>query len=89
MRDFTLFNCSNGARIEGVRPKTAAAIHVDTPPGRQEAVLARIEAQMRYYEAEGFLAEVDLEPAINGCDEFAERFAETVEAAKAEDDSLS
>lgn len=88
MRDFTLFNCSNGARIEGVRPKTAAAIHVDTPPGRQEAVLARIEAQMRYYEAEGFLAEVDLEPAINGCDEFAERFAETVEAAKAEDDSF-
>lgn len=85
---FTLFNCSDGARIDGANPKAAAAISLKNPPSQQLPTLKRIEGQLTYYQADEYLTPVDLAADVEGCDKFIEKFKELVETAKREDNSF-
>ncbi len=67
-----LYNCSDGSRIEGARPKVAASIRLPDGLPPRSLVLERLEAQMRRVEAGEILAELDLASHIAGCDTFVE-----------------
>lgn len=87
-RRANLVNCSDGARIDGATPKTAAAIGLaDNLPPRQ-LVLERVKAQMRFFAAGDILRELDLAPYIEGCDAFAEALDELLTASRAQDRSF-
>jgi len=84
-REMTVTNCSDGARIDGARPKVAAAIDIAHPPHQQEAVLADVEKGLSYYEAGELLAKVDLVGHADACDAFETAFNEMIDKALAED----
>ncbi|OHC75259.1 MAG: hypothetical protein A3G18_03075 [Rhodospirillales bacterium RIFCSPLOWO2_12_FULL_58_28] len=86
--NFTLFNCSDGARIDGATPKAAAAINLTNPPAQQLLTLKRIENQLTHYKADEYLDAVDLAADAKGCDKFIEKFRELVETAKHKDKSF-
>ena len=84
----TFINCSHGARIDGARPKVAAAIQLTNPPNRQEAVLKSIEERLITFGPGGLLDMIDLQPHIDAHDVFFREFDALIEAAKAEDDGF-
>ncbi|MBK8908788.1 MAG: motility associated factor glycosyltransferase family protein [Rhodospirillales bacterium] len=80
-----LFNCSDGARINGAKPRVGASIAIqDRLPGR-DRVLARIEQQMRFFEKGEILAGIDFDQHIAGCDAFVTAFDAFLDAAAADD----
>ncbi|MCG8510307.1 MAG: DUF115 domain-containing protein, partial [Rhodospirillales bacterium] len=87
-RGLTIINCSDGARIDGTRPKVSAAIKLDSEPNRQEAVLSSIEEKLQAYDGGEMLENIDLRPHADACDVFVEKFTELVETAKEKDKSF-
>lgn len=87
-RALTIVNCSDGARIDGARPKVSAAINLDSEPNQQENVLSAIEEKLPSFAAGEMLKNIDLQPHADACDDFAERFTDLVEAAKTEGDGF-
>ncbi len=76
----TLFNTSDGARIEGARPKLAATIEVPVPSLPARCALDRALDALERFEAGEMLADLDLDEVIAGCD----RFIEALDAALAD-----
>lgn len=84
-RGVTLTNCSDGARIEGARPKLAAAIEVAYPANQQQAVLDAIEKTLPSFEPGQLLEKIDLNAHFEACDVFESAFNELVDQALVED----
>ena len=84
----TFINCSHGARIDGARPKVAAAIQLNNPPNQQEAVLKSIEDRLMIFGPGGLLERIDLQPHIDAHEVFFREFDALIEAAKAEDEGF-
>ncbi len=85
LSDVNLYNCGEGARIDGAQPKAVAAIELSYPPGRQGEVLAKVEEQMKAYEPDAFLDPIDISSLAEACDDFKESFSALLEQALAED----
>jgi hypothetical protein len=84
-RRLTIINCSDGARIDGARPKVSAAIKLDSIPNQQDIVLSRIEDKLAAFEPGEMLDKIDLQPHADACDKFTECFKELVDEAKRDD----
>jgi len=78
-----LFNCSDGARIEGATPKVAEALDFATPIDR-EAVLANIRDTLPFFTAGEFFKEVDLEPLRTEVNSYVAELLAILEQALAE-----
>lgn len=65
-----MINCSDGARIDGARPKAAAALALPTQVEPVERLLRRVEAQMRACAAGELLAEAGLDGHLAACDRY-------------------
>jgi len=85
LRQVNLFNCSDGVKIDGAKPKAAAAIKLTNPPAMQKNVLSQIERQLLYYEAGAFLDPIDLAKDVEGCDVFIKGFKKMTADAKRKD----
>ena len=83
-----LINCSDGARIEGAKPKAAASIELAYPPGRQKTVLSRLEEQLKFFNPGEFLESTNLQFHADACDNFVEAFRELMDRALEEDRSF-
>ncbi|MCB2102043.1 MAG: motility associated factor glycosyltransferase family protein [Rhodobacterales bacterium] len=84
-RRLTLINCGHGARIDGARPMAGAAIRLTNPEGQRQAVMERLQAQLKFFEPGAFLERVDLQGALDGCDTFITGFTDMIAQARAED----
>lgn len=87
-RDVTITNCSDGARIDGTRPKVAAALDFNYPPHQQETILTDIEQGLPSFEAGGLLAKIDLKSHVDACDAFEDAFNAMIDTALVEDRSF-
>ncbi len=85
LSDVNLYNCGEGARIDGALPKAVAAVDLSYPPGRQGEVLGKVEEQMKAYEPGAFLGPVDIVSLAEACEDFKESFSALLERALAED----
>ncbi len=84
-RDVSVTNCSDGARIEGTRPKVAGALNITYPPNEQEAVLADIEKSLPFFKPGEMLDKTDLQAHADACDVFEKTFNEVIDKAFEED----
>lgn len=84
-RDVSVTNCSDGARIEGTRPKVAGALNFTYPPNEQEAVLTDIEKSLPFFKPGEMLDKTDLQAHADACDVFEESFNEVIDKAIEED----
>lgn len=81
----SLFNCSDGARIDGARPKAAASVHIAPPPLPRATVVKKLEAQLRSFTAGELLCDIELDEHVAGCSAFIPAFAEMLDHAAEED----
>lgn len=81
-RDITVFNCGQGARIDGARPKMPASIRLDNAPDRQAAVIAEVVAQLPAFSAGEYLGTVDLAGLADGVRDFLKSWNDILAAAK-------
>ena len=77
-RTMTLFNCSDGARIDGAQPKAAEAIDLSRLPDRHERVLEQVERQMAHYQPGELLQQFDREQLVAGCRVLADAVVEAI-----------
>ncbi len=83
-----LFNCSDGARIDGAQPKVAASVNVPAGTVPRAVVLSRIEAQLRSFSAGEMIEKIDLGGHITGCEAFAAAFEAMIAEARRGDASF-
>ena len=83
-RHIDLYNCSDGARIDGAAPKAAAAIDLSASRGDPKATLERVRQQWAAYEPRGMLRWCDTEAIIDGCRIYADEIASFCAEAKAQ-----
>ncbi|MBL8660906.1 MAG: motility associated factor glycosyltransferase family protein [Rhodospirillales bacterium] len=79
-----LFNCSDGARIDGARPKAAASVRLAAPSLPRLAVLRNVEAQLRSLAAGEMLDVAAFGGHAAGCATFIPAFAELIRHAAAD-----
>ncbi len=79
-----LFNCSDGARIDGARPKAATSVQVAVPSLPRAIVLRNVEAQLRSFVAGEILNVAALAGHAAGCVDFISAFAALIEKAAAD-----
>lgn len=84
----TLFNCSDGARIDAAQPKAAEAIDLSHLPDRHDRVLSQIERQMACYQPGELLKKLDREYLITGCRAFSAAILEAMDTSLREKDSF-
>jgi len=65
-RHAMIYNCSDGVRIEGVRPKASAAIDLSHVTASPRDVIGKIRDQMIHYTPGGLGQTVDVEALIDG-----------------------
>lgn len=80
-----LINCSDGAKIDGARPKAAAAIKINFPPGKQGEVLGRVAEQLKSFEAGTFIEGKPLGAYARAVDDFQASFTDLMDAGMKED----
>ncbi len=80
-----LVNCSDGAEIEGARPKAATAVKIDFPPGKQGEVLGRVADQLKSFAAGTFMGKNSLGAYARAVDDFQVRFGALMDAGMEED----
>jgi len=83
-----LFNCSDGAKIDGAMPKAAAALKLDGPEGFQKQLIENIDNAMHTYQAGEYLSGLDLKDQLEKCDVFEEEFLTAIDEALSEDQSF-
>lgn len=86
--DTTIFNCSDGARLEGTQPRAAEAIDLSHLPDRHERVLEQIEQQMTYYQPGELLKKLNREQLVSGCQIFIDALVEAIAEARREKDGF-
>ncbi len=64
---FDLFNCGDGAKIDGARPKAAPSISLACPVQGGEAVLKKIGGGLKSYAEGEMLKAVDFERHMDAC----------------------
>lgn len=79
-----VFNCSDGAVIEGTIPKVAEALDFAQPIDR-DAVLGHIREQCPHYPAGSFLKSVDLGPAYQELRGYVDALCALIDHYSAED----
>jgi hypothetical protein len=80
-----LFNCSDGARIDGAKPKVGASVRFVGGAPRRAMVLHKVEAQLRAFAAGALLDAADLVGHGRGCAAFAPAFSEMIAQARETD----
>lgn len=83
-----LFNCSNGARIDGAKPRHAASLSFRGAAGAAMPALALAERQLPAFAAGEFLDRQDLERHRDGHLRFAEAFGGMIDDALREDEGF-
>ncbi len=83
-----LVNCSDGARIDGARPKVAAALTLPDGLPDRRFVLGQITSRLRRLTPGEALADLDQAHEIEGCDHFMAALDETIEAARSAGDGF-
>jgi hypothetical protein len=83
-----LFNCSDGARIDGAQPKAAEAIDLSHLPDRSARVLDQVEQQMACYQAGDLLRRLDGRRQVAGCRSFAQAVDAVLESLDADRDGF-
>ncbi len=82
----SLYNCGDGARIDGATPKASASIDLSgAPTGRQAAELGRIENGLAYHEAGSFPYLRELRGHRDAFSKFSEALIPMIDAARRED----
>ncbi len=81
-RSMALYNCSDGARIEGAKPKAAEAINLSHLPDRHERVLRQVEQQMACYQPGELLRKLDREQLVAGCRVYSAAIVTAIAAAR-------
>lgn len=84
----SLYNCSDGARIDGARPKAAASVRIAPGAPPRAMVLRKLEAELKVFSPAEMLAIADLDAHAAGCDAFPEAFAAMLEEARNNDGSF-
>ncbi len=85
----SLFNCSDGARIDGAAPKASASIDLDDVPERsQEKELKRIENGLVYHEVGSFPYQKELSGHRNAFSKFTGALIPMIDAARKEDEGF-
>jgi hypothetical protein len=64
---FAFFNCGDGAKIDGARPKAASSISLAGPAQGGEAVLKKIGAGLKSYAKGEMLEAIDLKSHMDAC----------------------
>lgn len=64
----TLVNCSDGARIDGARPRVASSVHLPAPAVPKSQVVLRLEETLRRTAAGELLQQVDLQAHVDSAD---------------------
>ena len=80
-----MFNCSDGARIDGARPLAPSSLVLDGPEGGQKKAIQTIENQLPSFKKGEVLTAVDLKKAADSCDEFLESLPEIADKIRQED----
>jgi len=83
-----LYNCSDGARIDGAQPKAAASIRLDDLEGRQMQILDRIKTQLPAYEPGAFLEPINFTGHVEAIDAFVERLNAEMDEALRDDEGF-
>lgn len=68
--DVTLYNCSDGARIDGAQARHAASVRLSSTPDDVARAKTRLENQLPHFEAAAFLDTLDLKALAEGCEAF-------------------
>lgn len=79
-----VFNCSDGALIEGTTPKVAEALEFTTPVDR-EAVIARIRDESPFFPAGAYFKDANLDPLRAEIHAYVDSLLEIVDNALMED----
>lgn len=84
----TVYNCSNGARIEDTLPKAAAAI--DLPESRidHHTVVDRLDKLLTHYEPGELLATVDVDALVTEAETYRDGFRALTEQARGRKDGF-
>jgi hypothetical protein len=80
-----LYNCSDGARIDGARPKLPAAVRLIGGPIAREKVVAEITAATPSHEPGAYLAAIDLPGIVAACEEYYAAADAMIDAAQNDD----
>mgnify|MGYP000387992456 CR=1 FL=1 len=64
---FALFNCGDGAKIDGARPKASSSISLAGPARGSEAVLKKIGGGLKSYAKGEMLKAVDIKRHMDAC----------------------
>lgn len=83
-----LHNCSDGARIDGAKPKAAASVRIGAGGWPRAMVLRKLEAELRFFSPGEMLAGADLEAHAAGCETFPSAFAAMLDEARDNDASF-
>jgi Glycosyltransferase Maf N-terminal domain/6-hydroxymethylpterin diphosphokinase MptE-like len=83
-----LVNCSDGASIDGARAKVATAVALPAVPTGRDAVLAHVESGLRAVAGEELLTALDLQPHIQGCEDYLQVLDEVLQAWLHTDDGF-
>ena len=85
-RGLSFVNCSNGARIDGTRPKVSGALDLSHEPANvQEKVLRSVEDSLRLVEPGELLEASDIAEHAAACDDFRVAFDALIDTAKEDD----
>ena len=80
-----MYNCSDGARIDGARPLAPGSLALKGPEGGQQKVIQIIENQLPGFKKGEVLSLLDLEKSAATCDEFLEALPKIADKIKQED----
>ncbi|MDZ3837745.1 MAG: 6-hydroxymethylpterin diphosphokinase MptE-like protein [Rhodospirillales bacterium] len=83
-----LHNCSDGARIDGAKPKAAASVRIASGAPPRAMVLRKLEAELKVFSPGEMLAAADLDAHAAGCKAFPSAFAAMLEEARGNDRSF-
>ncbi len=67
-RTANLYNCSNGAELEGIKPLSPLAIKLEANSPSREKTLKTLDEQMPQYGKGEYLSKIDLSDAVKNCD---------------------
>ncbi|MGQ0662580.1 MAG: motility associated factor glycosyltransferase family protein [Pseudomonadota bacterium] len=84
-RRIKVFNCSDGALIEGTTPKLAESLEFDGPALERAAIKDRLAGAMKRYEAGEFLAALPFERYRSEARRFFDDGLAMIRAARAQD----
>lgn len=85
-----IYNCSDGARIQGTVPKVPQAVRLAGPVLDRAAVTAAIDDDMPFFDAPGaYFADFDLDGLLDACDEVERRVRAMLADMRAEDRDMA